>query len=158
VIEMAASKKPVVKKGSQQAKLNAIGIDVVCELILGDASYATIAAQFGMTSMSLINWIEADPLRSTRAREARHLSAAQCDHKALGALEAIPDDGSPAQIARQREIASHYRWRAKTRNPRDYGDAMKLDADIKQTMTVDQVDQRLARLIEKTTLAIESRT
>ena len=153
---MAGKSKPAVKKGEQQAKLNKIGIDAVCELILGDASYATIAAQFGMTSMSLINWIEADPLRSARAKEARHLSAAQCDHKALGALEAIPDDGSPAQIARQREIASHYRWRAKVRNPREFGDAIKVDADIKQTMTIDQVDQRLTRLVEKTVTLTKS--
>ena len=37
-------------------------------------------------------------------------------------LELIPNDGTTAQIARQRELAQHCYRMAKTRNPRDYGD------------------------------------
>lgn len=137
------------KKGSQKAKLDALGVDAVCEMILDDMSYRAIAAEYAMSIQALLNWIDADPERSARVNAARVKSAQQCDFKALEALEQIDDDAQPGMIARQREIASHYRWRAKTRNPREFGDALKLDADVKVNRDLPQVDAQIARLMAK---------
>lgn len=155
---MTAKKTPnkvPAKKGEQKAKLDAIGIDAVCEMILNDMSYAAIGAKFQMTAPSVAQWLDADPLRSARARDARVRSAAKCDELALAALQEISDDGSNAMVARQREIASHYRWRAKVRNPREYGDAIKIDGDLKVTQTIEQVDAKIAEFLKKVSIKDE---
>lgn len=136
-------------KGEAAAKIEAVGIRPICEMILDDMSYAEISAKIGVSKATLVEWIGSDPDRSARARDARVQSARRCDELALEALNAIDDDAPAGQIARQREIASHYRWRAKTRNPASYGDALKVDGKMTVEMTQDQVDKRLALLLAK---------
>ena len=140
----------VAKHGVMTAseKLDAFGIEAICDMIKADNSLASIAEKIGVSDSTIGRWIAEDAGRSARTREARIESAAACDRLALNALIEIPDDGTNAQVARQREIASHYRWRAKTRNPKDYGDTVKVDAEI-ITLTPEQVAARLAVLMAK---------
>ena len=135
-------------KGAVTALLDSIGMDKVEEMILDDMSYAAISAALKVNKRTFENWIDADVVRSARARDARVKSSKQCDELALQALEAIDDDAPAGMIARQREIASHYRWRAKVRNPKEYGDKVQVDAEVK-VETVDQVDAMLTLLVAK---------
>ena len=68
-------------------------------------------------------------------------SAYTCDIKAEDAIKAITDDASKSAVARQRELASHYRWRAKVRNPDVYGDRVKQEvtASVKLVASLDEV-------------------
>ena len=98
--------------------LDEIGIQAICDRIADSESQADIAKSLGMSPSRLSEWLASDMERSACAREARAASAYKCDDLALRALEEIPDDASNAIVSRQREIASHHRWRAKTRNPK----------------------------------------
>ena len=109
-------------KGDITKKLDDLGIDAICEMIESDMFITNISQEIGVSPQALRNWINADDVRAARARDSLLNTAHECDKKALSALEQIEDDGSPAQVVRQREIASHYRWRAKVRNPQIYGD------------------------------------
>lgn len=108
--------------GRVQQILDDLGIDAVCELIEADMSYQAIADLLGLSVGSLANWLSADPERFARARASRQTSAAACDDKAERVLVELPRDATPAQVARARELAQHYRWRAKSRDPQQYGD------------------------------------
>jgi hypothetical protein len=55
------------------------------------------------------------------------------DFKAERVLLDLPDDASPAAMLRARELASHYRWRAKCFNPGDYGDHVQVTHDDTRT-------------------------
>ena len=121
------------KSKTASQRLDEIGIKSICARIAATESQAKIAESIGIAPSTLSEWIAADVERSARAREARSESAYQCDEMALAALYDIPDDASNAIVARQREIASHHRWRAKTRNP-VFGD--KLQTEHSGTMTV----------------------
>jgi hypothetical protein len=109
-------------KGDQTRKIDAFGLDAICDMIEQDNFYPAIAAKIGVSEALLHAWLTQDPERSARANAARARSARYCDHLALVALETITDDAPPGMIARQREIASHYRWRAKKRDPKEFGD------------------------------------
>jgi len=98
--------------------LECIGITAICERIADTESQASIAKDLGISTGTLSMWLSSDVERSACAREARLASAYKCDDLGLKALEDIPDDASNAVVSRQREIASHQRWRAKTRNPK----------------------------------------
>ena len=110
------------------------GIDWVCEQIEADLSYRDIAETAGVKIPTLRYWLEADPARSARARAARTQSAAECDQKALEVLKNAERD--QIEMTRAREIAQHYRWRAKVRDPRRYGDKLAVDA----TLNVGEMD------------------
>jgi len=112
------SAKPTKKPTSADEKLEAFGIDALCEAIL-DRSMTEIAGTIGVSMGKLIAWIAADDNRSARAREARIMSARMWDEKAVTEIEQACD---PFELARAKELAHHYRWRASKIAPRDYGD------------------------------------
>jgi hypothetical protein len=120
-------------------RLDQIGIDTICARIAATESQAKIAESLGIDPATLSKWIASDDQRSARARESRAESAYQCDEMALAALYDIADDASNATVARQREIASHHRWRAKTRNP-VFGEKVQTElsgsVDVASTVSV----------------------
>jgi len=146
---MAAAKKQkkaaLPKKKTANQILDEFGIDALCGRIEGGKSQREIADSLSIDSSEITRWIAADPQRSARVREARAVSAAHWDDRAEQVL-IYADEDKPGAIAKARELASHYRWRAKTRNPRDYGDAVKIDADVKVTPKMEEVDARIAQL------------
>lgn len=113
--------------------LDEIGVKSICERIADTESQASIAKSLGIAPSALSDWLASDVERSACAREARLASAYRCDDLALEALYQIDDESTKAAVARQREIASHQRWRAKTRNP-VFGD--KVQTEHSGTMTV----------------------
>lgn len=116
------------KKGEQKAKLDAIGIDAVCDLILEGASRASIARKFGMSQATFINWLAADPERSARAREAMVESSELWNERAETVLIEA-DESVPGAIAKAKELSQLYRWRAKCYAPKRFGDKVAVGGD-----------------------------
>jgi len=64
-------------------------------------------------------WIEADPERSARVKQARMVMSRRWDEKSEAVLVNAGDD---FDLKKAKELAHHYRWRAAKIAPRDYGD------------------------------------
>lgn len=117
------------KAGQQpvaQERLNAIGIDAVCSDLADGKTMTEIAIAAGVAFGSLHTWLDADPERSARAREARRRTARLWDEKATATIEAATDT---FQLAKAKEMAHHYRWRASKIAPREYGDKLAVGGD-----------------------------
>lgn len=110
-----------------QEKLDRKGVDWVCDRIEDGDSLTAIARTLDIGVSTFTRWIGADAERSARIASARRASALSMAHKAEAVLLDLDDDGSPAAIARARELASHYRWEAKMRNPRDFGEKVQTE-------------------------------
>jgi hypothetical protein len=133
------------KKGEKLAALDALGIDALCELLLIGTSQTEIASQSGVSLGTLINWIAADPERSARAREARIAASRSFDEMAEQELRSASD---PFTLAKARELASHYRWKASKANPKEYGDKVEIEQRTTVTdLTEEQLDAKLAKLL-----------
>lgn len=78
-----------------------------------------IAGKLGVSFGTLNTWLSAEPERCARAREARIETARLWDEKAEAGIAQAVD---AFQLSRAKELAHHYRWRAKAISPRDYGD------------------------------------
>ena len=128
------------------ARLEEIGIDGLCERVLAGESLSSIAKSIDMYPSQLHAWVEADPERSARARAARIQSADAYADKAESVLLRA---NNAVEIAKARELAQHYRWMAKVRKPAEYGDRQQVDQNVNVTLGIEEVDQRLTRLLEK---------
>lgn len=102
-----------------QNKCEAFGLDRICELITAGESMTAIAAQIGVHISILIDWNENDPQRFARMRMARQRSARLWDERAE---RVVAMAGDQFELNKARELAHHYRWRAKAIAPREYGD------------------------------------
>lgn len=103
-------------------KLDQLGVDALCDRICAGESQVEIAQDIGVGIATLSRWIAADVERSARVREAR-ISAART--YADMAEKQLKDATDPFGLAKAREIASHYRWKASKANPREYGDKVQ---------------------------------
>jgi hypothetical protein len=102
--------------------------DELLELIESeDFSLAKIAECWGVTRLQVQRWIDSNPGRRARVETARQNAADACDRKAEAVLLAIPSDATAGDIARARELAAHYRWQARVRNPARYGEKIRID-------------------------------
>lgn len=110
--------------GEARAKLDAFGIEAVCAAILHPKPMHAIADEIGVSQGTLIAWIGATPERSARAREARAQTAQMWDDKATQAIEDADDQ---FELAKAKELAHHYRWRAAKIAPREYGDKVDVN-------------------------------
>lgn len=110
-------------KGDKKAALDEMGIDVFCEKIMGGMMMLDVAKEAGVTHATLMKWLAADGERSARAREARIISAGAYDAKATRGIE---EAGDAFELAKAKEMAHHYRWRASKIAPSDYGDKVQI--------------------------------
>lgn len=110
-------------------RMEALGIDAICARIQQGASQGSIADSLKADRADFSRWLSSDVQRSARVREARSLSALHWDEQAekvlLDASEVMP-----LSLAKARELASHYRWRAKCYAPKVYGDKVGLEHDV----------------------------
>lgn len=107
--------------------LDEVGIDLIAEMIGDGRTLRQISAQLRVPLTSLADWLRADVGRTARARDARKHVAEDADQQAEDILRALPADATQAQIAQARELASHYRWRAKAFAPHLYGDRQQIE-------------------------------
>lgn len=130
-------------------KLDALGVDAVCESIGDRNSLTAIAEQAGVSIGSLLTWIDADPERSARVREARASMARIWDEQAEAEIRQAGDDLS---LRKAKELAHHFRWRAAKVAPRDYGERQVLAGDPEAPLhglTDEALDSRLSSLLAK---------
>ncbi len=135
------------KPGDAEAKLDLFGLEAVCDEILSGNTRSAICKKLGITRASLIRWIALDSERQARVREA-HIDAAQAYDEM--AEEALKSARGKDALARARDLAHHYRWRASKANPREYGEKLQVD----QTTTVvnlsdEEIDRRRADIKAK---------
>lgn len=100
-------------------KLDAIGLDEICDLVGEGESLTQIAKDSDVSIGSLLSWIESDPERSARVRECRASMARYWDEKSEKCIEDATDE---FELKRAKELSHHYRWRASKIAPREYGD------------------------------------
>ena len=112
--EAAAKKQPTIAD-----RIEAFGIEAICERLSNGVTMTAIAEEIGVTVGKLSQWIASDEEHSARAREARIHAARIWDEKALSVVEQALD---PFELARAKELAHHYRWRASKTAPKEYGD------------------------------------
>jgi len=110
--------KAKTEKPPQQI-LNETGIEQICEWITEGVSYRDIAKRLGISLGSFTWWIDGDKERSHACACAREVAAQTYDELAL---EVIEDAADPFELSKAKEMAVHYRWRAKAANPKRYGD------------------------------------
>ena len=110
----AAKKQPTVSE-----RIEAFGIEAVCERLSNGMTMTALAEEIGVTVGKLSQWIASDEEHSARAREARIHAARIWDEKALSVVEQAMD---PFELQRAKELAHHYRWRASKTAPKEYGD------------------------------------
>lgn len=109
-----------------QDKLDAYGLDAVCEAIVSGGTLTFVAADAGVSLTRLLAWIEVTPERSARVREARATTGRLWDEKAETEIRDAPDEFG---LKKAKELAHHYRWRASKIAAREYGDAVTLKGD-----------------------------
>lgn len=102
-------------------------INEICYRLEADMSQLQIAKEFNISDSLLSEWINAQPGRIARVRASRAKAADACDTKAEDVLLNLTPDATAAEVARARELANHYRWRAKVRNPQQYGDKQQVE-------------------------------
>lgn len=136
-------------KGDKSSALDAFGIDAVCERLIAGDSQSQIADEVGVSIALLSTWLSSDPERSARAREARTAAARQFDEKAEAELR---DASDPFTLARAKELAHHFRWRASKVAPRDYGDKLAIggaeDLPPLKNLTDDDLEARIRAKLE----------
>lgn len=121
-----SSKKKEERPLTPRQMCDVHGEDAVLDKIRSGKMLGQIAREIGVSRGTLTNWINSDPDRSARAREARYESAAVYDEMALEDIEAATD---PFSLAKAKEKGHHLRWRASKINPKEYGDKQQITHD-----------------------------
>ena len=114
-----------------------------------DFQLAKIAEKWGCTRLQVQRWIDLDDDRRARVEIARQNAADVCDRKAEQVLLDLRSDATAGDIARARELASHYRWQARVRNPQRYGDHKTVGVTI-SSMPAEQMSNAELYAIAKT--------
>lgn len=122
--------------------MDVFGLDAVCERISEGLSLTGIAAEAGVSKGTLLAWLAAVPDRSACAREARAVSARHWDEQAEQELR---DAADAFELAKARELASHFRWRAKAIAPKEYGDKVQVGNDPDNPMPTPTVNVTFVR-------------
>lgn len=117
-------------------KTHKIDIESVIKALIEGLTYRKIASINGVSLSALSDFLM-QPEHSARVREALLSSANIIADMAEEVLMEAPD--SAIEIARARELAQHYRWKAKCRNPKRYGDKLDIDANISGSLTWNEV-------------------
>lgn len=104
------------------AEFRNIPEDDIIDRIEGGDSIASIARELECNRSVLWRWLNADEQRSARSVRARQLAAFAWDERAE---QGINDAADPFELARAKEMAHHYRWRASKIAPKQYGDKIE---------------------------------
>lgn len=124
------------KKGEAQAKLDAIGTEAICGLIAEGIYFSKIAADAGVSTGSLSNWL-ALPAHIEMYARAREVRADKLAEDILTIADDCSndfytDDGNLRidhdAIARSRLRVDARKWLASKMFPRKYGDKLDVSA------------------------------
>lgn len=109
-------------------------IDECIDLIIEGKTFREIASYYKV-SVSAIHKHFSKSEHSARVHEALSISASSYADKADEVLSAITKDSNPVEMARARELAQHYRWKASKRNPRAFGDKVDITTQGEKIVT-----------------------
>jgi hypothetical protein len=113
-------------KRSSESKANFAGVsedDIIRRIEDGEA-LAAIAESVGRARSTLSEWLNSDDARAERSARARASAAGAWDEKAE---REIGEASDPFTLAKAKELAHHYRWRASKINPRQYGERQQVE-------------------------------
>src|SRR6478735_3669345 len=139
-------------RGEALAKLDAHGIDEFCANVIDGMSYRGIARKLGINASAIVDWLAVDSERSARAAAARVLAAHGFDEMAEEILltgKNPHDPNAPILDSNtRREVASHYRWRARVVNPRVYGEKLQIDQTVStRQLSEEEILRRRAEIV-----------
>lgn len=138
------------KPASPSDRLNAIGIDVICECIASGESLRSWCIANGFNLRTTNDWIDADKTRATHYARAR-------DDRADAVFEALDEvseqavtAGSAIEVAGLRLKADNIKWKLARMNAKKYGDRLNVDADVTvNSLTPEERAARIAALTAK---------
>lgn len=96
--------------------------------LAGGGSQCSIAKQYNIDPGDLSRWISADDKRSARVNSARALGATYWDEQAEDGIAKSED---AFELAKAKELAHHYRWRASKLAPAPYGNKLNLTGTVR---------------------------
>lgn len=120
------------EKKKTQKEILLENAEEVIEMLANDFNFREIARKF-CVDLSVVNYFANHSQHSARAREAIQNSAETAFDKAEDAILAISDDATQAAVARQRELAHHYRKKAAVKNKNKFSESHKIQAEVKDT-------------------------
>ena len=128
-------------------RLEALGIDRICGIIRGGGGVADVAKHARCSTGQTLEILSKRPGWSARIREARFDTAWLWDEEAEKRLN---EAGDLFDLAKAKELANHYRWRAARLNQALYGDQSKqtIEATV-VTMSPEERRERIAALQAK---------
>lgn len=106
-------------------------LDDIIEMVENGETLRDIGSKYGVTVGAVSQFLSKHP---ARAAEAYRVSAQAMADKAIAVLK-----DESVDIARGRELASHYRWESKMRDRARYGDKVDMttkDEPIKQIVVI----------------------
>lgn len=135
-------------------KLDALGIDAICEAIANNTSQKKLSEKLGVDPAVLSKWLSADNQRSARAESARQASADTWEQRGEDELIAISDNATKAAVQRQIALAQHCYRMARICHPQKHGDKITHSGDAENPIAIltgEQLDARIAALQSKIT-------
>ncbi len=112
------------------AYLDNLGVEFICDALMNGFMLTEIAKNLNVDRSDMMKWIRSNPERNQAVIQSRMDAADAWDDKAE---IAILSADNPLDLARARELAQHYRWRASKLDPRRYGKNEESDSssDVK---------------------------
>lgn len=150
MVKKAEPKAPAIPEPTPRERMEAIGMDAVCEFVSNGESLNAFAKLHGFAYVTLLNWIDADKTRAenyARAREARaDLTFDQLDEVSEEATRAE----TAVEVQGLRLKSDNIKWKLARMSPKKYGEKLAIggadDLPPIKTMPDDQLDAKLAAL------------
>lgn len=115
--------------------------DEILSRIESGESISQISESVGHNRSRLHRWLDENPERSARAVLSRRISAAAYDDLAESCIQKA---SNAFQLAKAKDLAHHYRWRASKISP-DYSEKIKTEhsGSIGVTVAASRTDEDL---------------
>lgn len=132
-------------KGEATAKMEAVGIEAICERIESGESQTEIAKSIGVSIGSLSTWLNQDQYAERSAR-AREKSAESWLDRGLYMIEQACDKTSGIDATAAKAYAQECARRAAIRNPRYVEKTAHQHSGVLKVAKTDMTDDELAAI------------
>lgn len=122
-------------------KLEAYGIELLCERVADITPQRQIAAEIGVSWATMRDWINGDPARLERYMRAREAQADRMVDDILGIADEPARDAADAHMRRLRIDAR--KWLAAKMAPKSYGEKLELAGDAANPLAFAVIERRI---------------